>query len=115
MVWHCVRSGWQALALGTMGTGTLVHSFGSMYLSPDDYLQWLGMSAGKLQTNDTAKAQRHALCEYMPLRPCAIYDLCKIRFTARVGGGITAIYHCVVIHSAFELGLWRQSYDIFAK
>ena len=34
MVWHCVRSGWQALALETMGTGTLVHSFGSMYLSP---------------------------------------------------------------------------------
>ena len=45
---HCVRSGWQALALGTMGTGTLVHSFGSMYLSPDDYLQWLVMAAGKL-------------------------------------------------------------------
>ena len=29
----------------------------------------------------------------------AIYDLCKTRFTSRVGG-ITAIYHCVVIHSA---------------
>ena len=53
---------------------------------------------------NTAKAQRHALCEYMPLRPCAIYDLCKTRFTSRVGG-ITAIYHCVVIHCALELGL----------
>ena len=41
---------------------------------------------------------------YMPLRPCAIYDLCKIRFTSR-GGGIMAIYHCVVIHCALELGL----------
>ena len=52
---------------------------------------------------NTAKAQRQ-LCEYMPLRPCAIYDLCKTRFTSRVGG-ITAIYHCVFIHSAFELGV----------
>ena len=54
--------------------------------------------------NNTAKAQRHALCEYMPLRPCAISDSCKTRFTSR-GGGIMAIYHCVFIHSAFELGL----------
>ena len=54
---------------------------------------------------NTASAQRHALCEYMPLRPCAIYDLCKTRLTSLVGGGITAIYHCVVIHSALELGL----------
>ena len=34
---------------------------------------------------NTAKAQRHALFEYMPLRPCAISDLCKIRFTSRGG------------------------------
>ena len=30
-------------------------------------------------------------------------------------GGIMTIYHCAVIHCVLELGLWRQSYDIFAK
>ena len=66
---------------------------------------------------NTAKAQRQ-LCEYMPLRPCAIYDLCKTYFTSRVGG-ITVIYQCVVIHSAFELGLLvaklRYIYDTTKK
>ena len=63
---------------------------------------------------NTAKAQRHALCEYMPLRPCAIYDLCKTRFTSRVGG-ITAIYHCVFIHSAFELGGYGGKVTIYLR
>ena len=46
-------------------------------------------------------ADKQCACEHSK---DAIYDLCKTRFTSRVGG-ITAIYHCVVIHCALELGL----------
>ena len=73
----------------------------SPMICPYDSPAW---QLASCRPTNTAKAQRHALFEYMPLRPCAIYDLCKIRFTSREGG-ITAIYHCVFIHSALELGL----------
>ena len=77
---------------------------GRTYLSPMicpyDSPAW---QLASCRPTNTAKAQRQ-LCEYMPLRPCAIYDLCKTYFTSRVGG-ITVIYHCVVIHCALELGL----------
>ena len=62
---------------------------------------------------NTAKAQRHALFEYMPLRPCAISDSCKTRFTSR--GGIMTIYHCVIIHSAFELGGYGGKVTIYLR
>ena len=75
---------------------------GRTYLSPMicpyDSPAW---QLASCRPTNTAKAHRQ-LCEYMPLRPCAISDLCKTCFTSREGG-ITAIYHCVFIHSALEL------------
>ena len=87
----------------------------SPMICPYDSPAW---QLASCRPTNTAKAQRHALCEYMPLRPCAISDLCKTCFTSRVGG-ITVIYQCVVIHSAFELGLLvaklRYIYDTTKK
>ena len=56
-------------------------------------------------------ADKQCACEHSK---GAIYDLCKTRFTSRVGG-ITAIYHCVVIHSAFELGGYGGKVTIYLR
>ena len=71
---------------------------GRTYLSPMicpyDSPAW---QLASCRPTNTAKAQRHALCEYMPLRPCAIYDLCKTCFTSWGG------YNCYLSLCGYSL------------
>ena len=61
---------------------------------------------GSWQVADQRTQQRRKGTHYVSTCLCALaLYLIHVKPVLPHGGGIMAIYHCVVIHSAFELGL----------